>query len=53
MYDRQKTELSGIESLPLYNAKDLTKGGTLATISLHDQIYVLRITRAGKLLLTK
>lgn len=42
-----------VESLPLYDAKDLTQGGDLAQIQLSDQIYTLRITRAGKLILTK
>lgn len=44
-----------IEPLPLptYAAQDLTEGGDLAQIVLHDQTYVLRITRAGKLILTK
>jgi len=41
------------ESLPVYDATDLTKGGDLAKIKLQDQLYTLRITRAGKLILTK
>ena len=41
------------DTLPLYEAKDLTNGGVLARIKLEDQLYVLRITRAGKLILTK
>lgn len=36
-----------------YNARDLIKDGAQATIVLDQQIYVLRITRAGKLILTK
>lgn len=39
--------------LPLYDAQTLTEGGDLARIHLTDQLYVLRITRAGKLILTK
>ena len=39
--------------LPTYSAKDLTKNGDLAQIVLGDQTYTLRITRAGKLILTK
>lgn len=39
--------------LPSYSARDLTQGGDLAQIVLGDQTYVLRITRAGKLILTK
>ncbi|MEM7546400.1 MAG: hemin uptake protein HemP [Pseudomonadota bacterium] len=38
---------------PRHEAEALTKGNATAEISLGDQIYCLRITRAGKLLLTK
>ncbi|MEP4248208.1 hemin uptake protein HemP [Tateyamaria sp.] len=38
---------------PIYAARDLTEGGDQAQIVLGDQIYTLRITRAGKLILTK
>ena len=41
------------DTLPVYEAKDLTNGGVLAGIKLEDQLYFLRITRAGKLILTK
>ncbi|WP_193141283.1 MULTISPECIES: hemin uptake protein HemP [unclassified Meridianimarinicoccus] len=41
------------EILPLYDARDLTKGGVLAQIKLDQAIYTLRITRQGKLILTK
>ena len=41
------------DTLPVYDATDLTKGGDLAKIKLEDQLYTLRITRAGKLILTK
>tara|TARA_R110002020_G_scaffold431735_1_gene641765 strand:+ start:287 stop:451 length:165 start_codon:yes stop_codon:yes gene_type:complete len=40
-------------SLPTHTARDLTGGGERAYIELDDQVYVLRITRAGKLILTK
>lgn len=40
-------------TLPLYAARDLTEGGDQAQIILGDQTYTLRITRAGKLILTK
>lgn len=40
-------------SLPSYAARDLTMGGDLAQIVLDGQTYTLRITRAGKLILTK
>lgn len=38
---------------PAYNAKDLTKGGDQAQIIFDEKTYTLRITRAGKLILTK
>lgn len=38
---------------PSHQATDLTKGGILAHIHLNGQVYSLRITRAGKLILTK
>lgn len=41
------------QSLPTYAARDLTEGGDQAQIVLGDQTYTLRITRAGKLILTK
>ena len=41
------------QPLPRYDARDLIKQGDQANIILDDQIYVLRITRAGKLILTK
>ncbi|MEC7256686.1 hemin uptake protein HemP [Arenibacterium halophilum] len=40
-------------ALPTHDAVELTNGGSLANIRLDDQMYVLRITRAGKLILTK
>lgn len=40
-------------TLPTYEAEDLTKGRDQARIILGDQTYTLRITRAGKLILTK
>ena len=41
------------EALPTHRAEELTQGGHLAQIVLNDQAYRLRITRAGKLILTK
>ena len=41
------------ETLPTYSARDLTEGGDMAQIVLDDQTYTLRVTRAGKLILTK
>lgn len=39
--------------LPLHSARALTQGGTQARIELDGKVYDLRITRAGKLILTK
>lgn len=41
------------EGLPLHDARALTRGGVQARIALDGQVYALRITRAGKLILTK
>ncbi|MEM7177660.1 MAG: hemin uptake protein HemP [Pseudomonadota bacterium] len=40
-------------TLPRYDAERLTNGGRQAEIDLNGQLYTLRITRQGKLLLTK
>lgn len=44
---------AGPEPVPMHRAEALTRGGTLANIELSGQVYSLRITRAGKLILTK
>ncbi len=41
------------DSTPLHDANALTDGGSTARIRLGNQVYTLRITRAGKLILTK
>lgn len=46
-----RAELS--PEVPCHQALDLTKGGTLAGIELNGQVYALRITRQGRLILTK
>ncbi len=38
---------------PVYLAKQLTDDGNLAQIAHNGQMYTLRITRNGKLILTK
>lgn len=38
---------------PRYSARELTGSGQTAEIVLDGQIYTLRITRSGKLILTK
>ncbi len=40
-------------TLPAYDATDLTKGADQAQIVFGEKVYTLRITRAGKLILTK
>lgn len=42
-----------IDSTPLHDATALTAGGRVARIHLNGQLYALRITRQGKLILTK
>lgn len=44
---------TSVPTMPTYSARDLTQNGELAQIVLGDQTYTLRITRAGKLILTK
>jgi hypothetical protein len=41
------------DATPVHDARALTEGGSLARLVLDGQIYALRITRAGKLILTK
>ena len=52
---RAQTELNPelIPDLASHDARDLTRGGNTASIVLDDKVYTLRITRAGKLILTK
>jgi hemin uptake protein HemP len=38
---------------PVHDAEALTDGGREARIVLNGQVYTLRITRQGKLILTK
>ena len=39
--------------IPVHTAEALTGGSNQARIVLNGQVYCLRITRAGKLILTK
>lgn len=41
------------EAIPLHEATQLTEGGREARILLNGMVYCLRITRQGKLILTK
>ncbi len=46
--------IEGVESgTPVYGAEELTAGGNQAQIRLSEAVYTLRITRQGKLILTK
>ena len=47
------TEANPPQKLDTYDARDLVKDGVQACIVLDGQTYYLRITRAGKLILTK
>ncbi|MBN2631735.1 MAG: hemin uptake protein HemP [Rhodobacteraceae bacterium] len=40
-------------TIPQHDAEALTKGGREARIVLNGTVYCLRITRVGKLILTK
>lgn len=42
-----------VQDLPTYDAQHLVMGGDQARIVFEDKVYNLRITRAGKLILTK
>lgn len=44
---------TALPAIPQHSAQELTQGGQTAQIVLNDQVYTLRITRAGKLILTK
>ena len=41
------------QNVPTYDARELIHTGVQAKIILDEQVYTLRITRAGKLILTK
>ncbi|WP_172292217.1 hemin uptake protein HemP [Pseudoruegeria sp. HB172150] len=47
------TDYNIANAQPIHRAEELTDGGREAKIVLGDQCYTLRITRAGKLILTK
>ena len=53
MYVEKPVENITLNELPLHDARDLTQGGSVAQIVLNKQLYTLRITRLGKLILTK
>lgn len=39
--------------VPSHDALEITEGGHIAQIVLDDKLYTLRVTKAGKLILTK
>ncbi len=47
------TQTKYVDSTPVHDANVMTGENGLAYIRLNDQLYTLRITRAGKLILTK
>ncbi|MEL7466596.1 MAG: hemin uptake protein HemP [Pseudomonadota bacterium] len=49
----EEVELTAEQRRPRYAAEELVGGGDVAEIVLDDEIYVLRVTRQRKLLLTK
>ncbi|MCR8550155.1 hemin uptake protein HemP [Salipiger sp. P9] len=44
---------TAVPAIPRHEARALTGGGNIAEIDLDGQVYTLRITKAGKLILTK
>jgi hemin uptake protein HemP len=51
--DRPATAPPSTNLPPRHDARRLTDGGRAAEIALDGKTYTLRITRAGKLILTK
>lgn len=51
--DFTRPGMTPLGRLPAHDAEILTAGGNQALITLGEQVYQLRITRAGKLILTK
>lgn len=49
----EPTHGHGSAPVPGYDARALVAGGVKAEINLDGQVYTLRITRGGKLILTK
>lgn len=46
-------KMAELPKMETYDARDLIRNGVQASIVLDGQVYYLRITRAGKLILTK
>lgn len=47
------TDQPSLPQMDTYDAREIIRDGSQACILLDDQVYYLRITRAGKLILTK
>ena len=52
-FTKPSTPAAPAPTAPVHDAITLTGAGGLAHICLGDAVYTLRITRAGKLILTK
>jgi hemin uptake protein HemP len=50
---RPQPDAAAPAAIPVHDARDLTANSDRARIVLDDKVYDLRITRAGKLILTK
>ncbi len=46
-------DAASIRATPTFDARRMTGADGLASIVLDDKVYTLRITKAGKLILTK
>ena len=49
----QTLETTEDADVPIVAAADLLRGGTTVRIVLDQKVYTLRLTRAGKLILTR
>ena len=52
-HERRDRRWLAVDATPVHEARVMTEGGLLAGIVLDGQVYSLRITCAGKLILTK
>lgn len=53
MMESKLNAVNATPALPRHDARRLTADGNIAEIELDGQVYTLRITKAGKLILTK
>ena len=51
--EKRTSDAEAVENVPRHDARTLMQGGTRAELVLDGQTYTLRITRQGKLILTK